>query len=131
MGVRFPTIGSTVISNSVIGNAGAEGAVCILPPFNITLDFAQIFLFWYFVASTGTATTAYTMRLRRGSGATGALVNVASFVTESAGVNVSLSGCYQDTPGAVAGQQYSLTCTPSGATAAGAVLDVALLAVAL
>ncbi len=130
MGVRFPSVSSNTILNSPIVTS-AETVVVTTPPLNLALDFAQILLFWYIVLTVGAAGNAIIPRLRRGTTIAGTLVNVAFNQTAVAGNIVASSGSYADTPGAVAGQQYSLTMQVNAATANSTVQDVSLIAFAL
>jgi len=109
----------------------AEAVIATTPPLNISLDFSQIIVIWYFVLFTGATTTSLIVLLRRGTTITGTLVNVSLGDGVAAGVNLRRSGVYVDTPGAVAGQQYSLTLTQTGATGNGALNDVCLIAFSL
>lgn len=131
MGVRFPS----VQSNTFIGPlpaSGAETVVLTTPPLTLTLDFAQVILLWAFTFVAGTGTTSCSFRLRRGTTVSGALINLqVPNAPAVAAANANYSGTYFDTPGAVAGQQYSLTIVQNGATAAGTFPDGALIAFAL
>lgn len=131
MGVRFPSIASTTFVGPLPANAN-ETVILTTPPLNISLDFSQIIIEWACDILAGTGTTALVFRLRRGTTAAGALINAAAWThTLAAGNTAVMSGVYVDTPGAVAGQQYSLTVVQTAATAAGTFNDGALLAFAL
>ncbi len=130
MGVRFPSVQSIVLVNASVG-INTETVVVTTPPLNISLDFSTILLFWYMVHTVGTTATSTNYKIRRGTTIAGALVNVSVNVQQTAGQNVFGSGFYFDTPGAVAGQQYSLTCIDPGSTVVGTITDAALLAFAL
>lgn len=71
--------------------------------------------------TSGAGTTAMTLRLRRGSGTGGTQVVTATAVSDTAGDTKPYTFDYDDTPGEVAGQQYTLTAQPTGATAAGTI----------
>ena len=129
MGVRFPSVASTTIVASPA--LAAETVVCTTPPLNISLDFSQIILMWYVACLIGTAGVQIICLLRRGTTTVGSLVNVNANDNVNAGTNQRRSGFYVDIPGAVAGQQYSLTLTITSATAVTTVADVCLLAFAL
>lgn len=73
------------------------------------------------IVTTGTSTTAVTLRIRRGSGTAGPSVGTPTAATVTAGNAVSLSFAGEDAPGEVAGQQYSLTAQQTGAAANGTV----------
>jgi len=109
----------------------AETVVVTTPPLNLPLDFATVFVFWYVAALTGINTLTQTLRLRRGSLVTGALVNVSQNWTIAASVNSIFPGMYIDTPGAVAGLQYSVTYQGNGATGNATIGDVCLMALVL
>src|SRR5260370_39032327 len=130
MGVRFPSVSS----NTIIGSpaAAAETIIATSPALTIPLDFAQVLLFWFILLTIGTAGNAVTLRLRRGTGVTGAVVNIGGGATTAVATNVvALSGSYADTPGAVAAQQYTLTAQIAAATAVSTVTDVSLIAFSL
>ncbi len=130
MGVRFPTVASTTIIASVPAS-GAETVVVTTPPLNIPLDFAQIIILWCVEVLIGTGTTVELQRLHRGTTTAGAQVNVAGSYTVGGGNRWTFTGCYVDTPGAVAGQQYSLSLSGTGTTGAWTTEDVSLIAFAL
>jgi hypothetical protein len=131
MGVRLPSVASTAITNPLPSTA-IETVICTLPPLNIPLDFAQILLFWFASITLAGNGANLTMRLRRGTTTSGATVGTGGWgVTAAASTLVILSGCYPDTPGAIAGQQYCLTCLQAGNTVAGTVNDVAMIALVL
>ncbi len=131
MGVRFPSQGSNVLVNNTITTT-VETVLCTSPPLSLPLDFALVLLSWYLlIGIIGTAATTATVRIRRGAGTGGTVINNPVAVPVTAGSSVSLSGCYIDTPGAVAGQQYSVTVTMGAATANSTPSDTCLLAYAL
>lgn len=131
MGVRFPSVASTTFIGPFPATA-AETIVLTTPPLTIPLDFAQIILMCSACITAGTGVISHTFRVRRGTALTGVQVNLAPWGSLStAGSNTMYSFWYVDTPGAVAGQQYSLTVAQNGATAAGVWVDGALLAFAL
>src|SRR5258708_3089060 len=115
MGVRFPSVSTTTILGTLPAN-GAETIIATTPPLNLPLDFAQVILLWYFLGNSGASTTALNFILRRGTTVAGTLINVISGALVTAASGVRFSGCYVDTPGAVAGQQYSLSESGVGTT---------------
>lgn len=68
-------------------------------------------------APTGTSTLA--LKIRRGSGTTGANVITPTLVSATANAIAGYSFAWDDSPGEVAGQQYTLTVSPTGAGGAG------------
>src|SRR5437868_6296431 len=130
MGVRLPSVVSTTILNSPILTT-AETIVVTSPAINLSLDFQALLIFWYANIAAAASTTSVIARLRRGAALTGTVINVASLTVATASAGFSTSGCYVDTPGAVAGQQYSLTLALSAASANSAVNDVALVVMGL
>lgn len=130
MGVRYPSVQSNTLVNASVG-INTETVVVTSPPLNIPLDFATVFLVWFMLHTVGTTAVTTQYRLRRGTAITGALINVSQAITAVAGNIILGSGCYFDVPGAVAGQQYSLTCIDPASTVAGAIQDACLLAFAL
>lgn len=131
MGVRFPQIASTTFVGPLPASA-AETVILTTPPLNISLDFSQIIIQWACDILAGASTTSLVFRLRRGTTVAGTLINAAAWThTLAAAASAVMSGVYVDTPGAVAGQQYSLTVVQTAATGAGTFNDGCLLAFAL
>lgn len=108
----------TFVLGNVVGLSNAvETILATLPPLNPGLDAANVLLLAYFgVPSVGTGTTALVPRIRQGTTATGTVVNTALTKNSAAGNNEIITMVAIDTPGAVAGMQYVLTCTATGAT---------------
>jgi len=132
MGVRFPSVFTNTFIGPLPANA-TETVIATTPPLTITLDFAQVLLFWACSFSVvGASVTSHSFRIRRGTTAAGTVVFVATFANNAtAGGFSTTSGVYADTPGAVAGQQYSLTVAQNAATGAGTINDLALIAMTL
>jgi hypothetical protein len=131
MGVRFPSVQTNTFIGPFPANA-TETVVLTTPPLTLPLDSAVVLILWDFSALAGTSVTSFVLRIRRGATTAGTLVTTAQHVTPAvAGTISGLGGCYFDTPGAVAGQQYSLTCVQTAATGASTFNDAALLAFAL
>ena len=131
MGVRFPSVGSTVLSNALPASA-AETVVCTVGPMLLPVDSAAVFLQFMFAANAGTNTTGFVARIRRGTSTGGTSIGANTWSQAvTAGSQGVVSGCYVDTPGVVGQLFYVLTIIQTGATAAGSGPDVALLAFAL
>ena len=131
MGVRFPSVASNTFIGPLPASV-AETIVLTTPPLTLPLDFSQVFLFWFANMTAGTGTNTLSFRIRRGTTLTGALLGAPPWSIAIAAGNAGFhSGCYIDTPGAVAGQQYSLTVVQTTATAAGTWADGNLVAFAL
>lgn len=131
MGVRFATVASTTQANVLPANA-TETVICTTLGINEAVDNAQVVLVWMSNITTGTGTTALVHRIRRGTAITGTSIGFNTWINSvTAGNTVHLSGVYVDSPGIVAGQQYSMTVQQTGATAAGGLNDVCLLAMVL
>lgn len=131
MGVRFPSVQSNTFIGPLPASA-VETVVLTTPPLTIPLDFATIFLLWDAEINGGTSTTAFGYSIRRGTTVAGPLVQASGrFVTAVVGSARTCSGVAFDVPGAVAGQQYSLTVVQQGAAAAGVWNDGYLIAFAL
>jgi hypothetical protein len=98
----------------------------------MALDNAQVVLLWQASLTPGTTTSSLVYRIRRGTTAAGTLVGAApwSFTTVAANLT-TLGGWYFDSPGVVAGQQYSLTVVQTADTVAGVWVDGALFAMVL
>lgn len=132
MGVRLPSAATAPQQGNVSVVTTAETIIATLPPINISLDFAQILLFWWFTFTSGTATTGVSVKLRRGATVAGAVINVITAAsTVTAGNQIQLSGCYADVPGAIANQQYVLTIAQTAATGNGSAQDPVLMAIML
>src|SRR6266852_58152 len=130
MGVRYPTVSTTTVLGVSISGAG-ESVMCTTLPLNIPLDFAQVILLWYCLWLTNTTGTTVAWRLRRGTTTAATLINVSNTLPTGAAIQMAHSGIYVDTPGAVAGQQYSLSCLLAGGGGNAGGLDVAMIAFAL
>lgn len=131
MGVRFPTVATNTFVGPLPASA-AETVVLTTPGISEPIDNAQVLLLWTASITPGTSTTSLVFRLRRGTLATSPLVNVASFGFTTVAANLTtVSGWYFDSPGVVAGQQYSLTVVQTADTVAGAWVDGALVAMVL
>jgi hypothetical protein len=128
MGVRFPSVFSTTFIGPLPANA-TETAILTTPPLSPSLDGAAIFLLWFAAMTAGTSVTAHVFRIRRGTTTGGALVGANPWTDTLAATNLkNSSGWYVDLPGAVGGQQYTLTVVQTAATVAGTFQDGALLA---
>jgi hypothetical protein len=131
MGVRFPSVATNTFIGPLPANAN-ETVVLTTPPLTLPLDGATVILPWMAYLTTGTGTTSIAYRIRRGTTTAGVLLNQNPwFFTSGPGNGLTVGGWYFDTPGAVAGQQYSLTIVQSAATAAAVWGDGALMAFAL
>lgn len=132
MGVRL----ASVFSNTFIGPLPANASETLIfttGGIGEAVDNAAVLLFWFCNITAGTSTTALVYHIRRGATAVGTSVGVAggwSFTTVAGNIT-SLSGVYQDSPGIVAGQQYTLTISQTAATGAGVFNDGALIAMVL
>ena len=122
MGVRFPGSGTVQTFTANLPNT-AEGPIIVSAPLNLALDFQQIIILWVVMLTLGTGTTALTLRLRRGTSITGNLVTTQGVNPAAAATTITISGVYADVPGAVAGQQYTLTGQQTGGTGAASNLD--------
>lgn len=130
MGVRYPSSATAArLTNTIVTTT--ETLILTTPPLNLSLDFAQVLLFWYAIVTIGTGGTSIATNLRRGTLVTSPLVNISTGPSVSAGSTVVLSGCYPDSPGAIGAQQYSLSLVVTLASANSTVIDGALLAVSL
>lgn len=131
MGVRFPSVFSNSIVNPAISTT-AETVIATTPPFSPPIDAAQVIIHVVCSITIGTAGATLTLTIRRGPLVTSPLVQVHQpGITVVAGNTLGFGAFYVDTPGAVGGQQYSLTATVGSATGNSTVLDAAILAMAL
>lgn len=132
MGVRYPSV-FTNAALAVVPANGAETVILTTPPLTLPLDGAAVFLGWFYTPTTGLGTTAAGVRIRRGTLVTSPLINGGNAYPATANSGLLLAGWFVDTPGSVAGVQYSLTVTGTGTTGvwSNAGADAILLAFAL
>lgn len=106
--------------NGTIVNAApvttAETIVWQSPPATPRYDQDQWMIEGVLDFTTGTATTAVTLRLRRGTSLTSPVVGTAELDTVAAAVSQPVPFQFVDSPGAVAGLVYSLTYQATAAT---------------
>jgi len=131
MGVRFPSVASSTFIGPLPASA-AETIILTTPPISEPVDNALVNLFWCANILAGTGTTALVFRIRRGATLTGAVVGAGPWThTLAAAASGILSWADFDGPGVVAGQQYTLTISQTGATGAGTFNDGTLVAMIL
>ena len=102
-------------------NLAVETVILTLGPFSVTQDGDPINITGSIAVTAGTAATAVTVRVRRGTTTAGTLVGGAEPATVVAGNQYPLGFDALDFPGPVAGQQYVVTAQQTAATANGAV----------
>lgn len=112
--------GTTTLANTATVTT-AETVVQLSPALSVTYDNDMVGVTGTVDFTTGTATTAVTVRCRRGNGITGTVVGTAEVDTLGAAVSAPISFDFLDTPGAVAGQVYSITIQATAATGAGTI----------
>lgn len=98
-----------------------ETAAITTAPVSVTLDGDPIYISGSLNFTTGASTTSVTVRCRRGVGVAGALVQETEPYTIGAAANATIPFGFQDIPGAVAGQQYTITIQQTAATGNGTV----------
>src|SRR5215831_3868293 len=131
MGVRFPSVQSNTIVNATLTTT-VETVLAVLPPFTPPLDSSVILVLGRCTVTTGTASTGFIPRLRRGTTTAGTLISVGTGqYTAASGVTELFQEWYFDNPGAVSGQQYCLTGQQVAATAGATCTDAAIYAFAL
>lgn len=99
--------------------SNTEAAIQISPAMSVTQDGDPIAVTGTANITTGTGTTAVTVRCRRGTGVAGALVGVSIVHPQAASTQDEISFDFTDSPGAVAGQTYSITVQQTAGTGAG------------
>lgn len=122
----FSTTAITPLTNAV------EGVTCTTPPLNPGLDASQVLLVgcWN-TQAIGTTGNAASASIRRGTAVSGGLISSA-FNTTVVAAQIWTAWCIGvDTPGAVAGQQYSLTGAVAAATANTAISAAFLMAMSI
>jgi len=131
MGVRLATVFSTTFIGPLPANA-TETLVLTTGPISMALDNAQVILLWFACILAGTSVTSHVFRIRRGTTTAGAALNANPWQNAAiAAAQTTSSGVYVDSPGVVAGQQYSLTVVQTAATVAGTFEDGCLMAIVL
>lgn len=131
MGVRYPSVFTSTFVGPLPAGA-AETVILTSPPLTLPLDGAVVFILYWFNIIPGTSTTFFTGNIRRGTTAGSPAVTTSPAITPTvAGTQASLSCIFFDSPGAVAGVQYSGTVSQIAATGAGTFQLGALLAFAL
>lgn len=130
MGVRFPGSGSKVAVNSTIVTT-AETVLFTAPLISPPLDNGQVIIVWYVFMIVGTAGTAVTVRIRRGTAITDTLINTGFAAVATAGNDFRTSGCIVDSPGVTGPIQYSVTVQQTAATGNGATSEGCIAAIAL
>ena len=131
MGVRFPSVFTNTFIGPLPANAN-ETIALTTPPLTLPLDGAAVFIWWMFSLIAGTGVVSIVYKVRRGTTLTGTDITSGGITQAiAAGAGGMHTGVLVDTPGAVAGQQYTLTLSQSGATVASAVGQATLLAYAL
>lgn len=130
MGVRNASVASTTMLTSNIITT-AETALVTTPPINLPIDNAGILIFASVNVTPGTATTTLAVRLRRGSGITGTQLNAGGPYTVLVTTAYFINLTWFDSPGIVAGQQYTLTVQQAAATGNGTAFDGSIVAMVL
>jgi len=108
MGVHNPTVMNTTLLTTVL-TQNTETAFLTTPGINLSLDNAQVLLFWWVNLGTGGSTTGIQITVRRGADLTGAIVIQPTVDRVTAATNAFFSGVFVDTPGIVANQQYTFS----------------------
>ncbi len=130
---RYQTQFTTTLVNTSIAAAGTETVILTTPPFELPIDSQSVLLLGYIGATIGAAVTGWTLQFRRGTLITSPAISVGTLaMSVTAGNNVSFPFMFVDTPGIVAGVQYSLTVNQTGGVATSPVQTMScLLALAL
>lgn len=130
MGVRFPGAGTNQPFGAAL-SLNVEGIILTSLPLNISLPFQQVLIWWTVMLTLGTTLTAITFRLRRGTTLVSPLLTTQSRTDVAPGQTITVSGCYFDTPGEVAGIQYVFTGQQTGAGTGTSNLDGAIITMAM
>lgn len=99
----------------------AETAAVTSDPISPTSDGAELTIAGVVNITTGASTTAVVVRVRRGAGVAGALVGETETHTLAAAAQASIPFGVTDFPGAVSGQQYTVTVVQTAATGNGTI----------
>lgn len=130
MGVRNASVSTTNQSNTTL-NTSNETIVLTSPFISLPLDNALVLIFWQFYAASGTSGTTLTLRIRRGSALTDALVMSGQPFTAAAGATFNCAGHFIDTPGVVGPVQYTVTAQNAGSSTTGGLFSGCLSAMVL
>ncbi len=125
-----PVFQSKFSTSSVNIPTTTETAILTTDPIAVSSPGALIRILGFVGFLTGTATTFLTIRIRRGSGIAGALVGGAIGLSVAAAQNYSVPIEAEDTPGEVAGQQYTITAQQTAATGNGTATPATLITTA-
>lgn len=115
---RSYTVAALATANVVTAN---ETVIQTSPALSLTYDGDTVAVTGTLDITTGAATTAVTIRCRRGNGIAGTVIGVAEVDTLGAAISAPISFDFVDTPGAVAGQVYSITVQQTAATGNGTI----------
>ncbi len=115
---RYQTVVTTTLLSANIPAAPTEAVILTTPAFELPVDSQSVLLLGYLGFVVGAAVTAVTLNFRRGTLISSTQISVGSLALNvTAGNNVSLPFMFVDTPGIVAGVQYSLTAAATGGAA--------------
>lgn len=129
-GGRVPFVIGTGPLNNLVN--AVETVMLTTPPLNPGIDSAVVLLLASAVISPfGASTTALVARFRQGTTTAGALVGSSTTTTTAAGNSLNATQIGIDTPGAVAGMQYSFTGSAAAAAANSTVGSGVMIALAL
>ncbi len=117
---RYQTQFAQMVAGGVSPTGGgAEVVLMTTPPFELPIDAPSVYLLARLIMTVGVGGTSITLRFRRGTTIGATQVDVtAEAVTVVAGNVVAIIHIAVDTPGIVAGVQYSLTGIAFGGVAA-------------
>jgi hypothetical protein len=121
-----PQIVSIQSGGGVVPVNAAETAILTSPPISTSGPSSIVRVKGVINWVTGGSTTSVVVRLRRGTDATGTALAVASQVTVGAALAVNVALNCTDTPGEVAGQQYTLTAQQTAGAGNGSQVNVSL-----
>jgi hypothetical protein len=129
-GGRVPFVLSTTLLGNL--NNAVETAVCTTPPLNPGLDSAVVLVLGcYALGALGATGGALQTQVRRGADVTGVALFPTGTLVVAAGGSALVTIIVSDTPGAVAGVQYTMSGRAVGATAPSALVTTLLIALAL
>ena len=109
-------------SATAVSDGGAtETAILTTGGIDTTPQQERVLITGIVSVTPGTAATAIVVKVRRGSGVSGAEVGSTETQTGAAGTSQVVSFHVEDNPGEVEGEQYTITVTETSATAPGTV----------
>jgi len=104
----------------------AETTAVVSDPITPATDGAEISIGGHINITTGAGTTSVVIRVRRGNGVSGTLVGETEPINLGAAVTDNAHFAVTDSPGAVAGQQYTASVVQTAASGNGTINNASI-----